>query len=89
MSYIDGRDVPGSHSTKTVWLRYSGGVVGIDFDELNAYIDEYNRSRLSVNFWYWFNWTAPIDVDVRGFSVLWNHNNSNMRFVHSIRGMNA
>ena len=62
---------------------------GIDFDELNCYIDEYNRSARLVNFWFWFNWTAPIDVDVHGFSELWNHNNPNMRFVHSIRGMNA
>lgn len=46
MSYIDGKNVPGSHSPFTVWLRHSGGyVVGVSFHLLNDYIQKYKIKR--------------------------------------------
>ncbi len=84
MSYIDGLNVPGSRSPYTVWLRCSGGVVGIDFRKLNKYITEYNRKKYKqiFSFWYWFSYQYYGDADyVDGFSALWNEHNANMNKV--------
>ena len=90
MSYIDGRNVPGSHSPYTVWLRRTGGrgVVGVSFKQLNKRIDEYNKKRYSrfVDFWPWYSYQEFSDVDeVEGFSALWNYGNANMTQVHVIK----
>lgn len=90
MSYLDGRNVPGSNSPYTVWL-LSGSfkVIGIDYHELNYMIDEYNRAGLArfVDFWPWFS-TEYFNNDdqVTGFSALWNDHNINMNQVHMIKG---
>lgn len=83
MSYIDGKNVPGSRSPYTVWLRACGHVVGIDYQELNKYIREYNRRGYNryFEFWSWFSNECDDIGDVDGFSVLWNEHNANMNKV--------
>ena len=88
MSYLDGKNVPGSHSPYTVWLRlYTGGVVGIDYRNLNDYIRLYNhRYYKYCDFWSWLSYEAFNDeYCVTGFSVLWNEHNINMRKVAQIK----
>lgn len=89
MSYIDGKNVPGSRSPYTVWLRHSGGfVVGISFYKLNDYIQKYNRKGFYkyFEFWSWFSYMEFNDSDaIVGFSALWNQNNANMNKVMAIK----
>ena len=89
MSYIDGKNVPGSHSPYTVWLRQSCGlVVGVSFHLLNDYIQKYNRKGYSrfFEFWPWFSYNEFGDADaIEGFSALWNNHNVNMNKVLPIK----
>lgn len=89
MSYLDGKNVPGSMSLYTVWLNVSGGVLGVDYQELNKYIRVYNQKKLDryVAFWPWYSEELFDDADyIHGFSVLWNQDNANMRKVLTIGG---
>ena len=90
MSYIDGRNVPGSNSPFTVWLlKNPSGVIGIDYRSLNRMIDIFNREGLArfVDFWPWISAEYFNNEDqVTGFSALWNDHNINMNQVHMIWG---
>lgn len=89
MSYLDGKNVPGSNSPNTVWLRkFPCGVFGMDYDELNDYIREYNKEVYKfLPFWYWFSeelhmkGILPDAHGVVAFDVLWNQGNVNMNKV--------
>ena len=93
MSYLDGKNVPGSSSPNTVWLRkFPSGVFGIDFDELNDYIREYNKDIYRfLPFWYWLSEELhlrdilPDAQDVVSFDVLWNQGNVNCNKVLVIK----
>lgn len=90
MSYLDGKNVPGSKSPYTVWLRGGTGfVLGIDYQELNKWISVYNKKHLEryVDFWPWFSDELFDDADyIHGFCAIWNNNNINMRKVLTIGG---
>lgn len=94
MSYLDGKKVPGSNSPKTVWLRkFPSGVLGIDFDELNDFIREYNNKRWYELIPFWECLTNELHLkdalpdaqDVVSFDVLWNQGNVNMNKVVVIK----
>lgn len=89
MSYIDGKNVPGSHSPFTVWIRHSGGyVVGVSFHLLNDYIQKYNKKGYSkyFEFWPWFSYNEFGDADaIEGYSALWNEHNANMNKLLTIK----
>lgn len=89
MSYIDGRNVPGSRSPYTVWLRSGvGTVVGMDYRTLNKYIDTYNKRGYyrMFDFWPWLSYEEFPDTDaVTGFSAVWNEHNVNMSQVKPIK----
>lgn len=75
-----------SHKTSYVWLITSyGGVQGFELDEINYYIDSYNKSsfRDCLDFWEWLY--ACYGFNVRGFSILCNEGNPLMSKVHSIK----
>lgn len=89
MSYLDGKNVPGSNSPFTVYLRcpYEHCVTGVDYRELNKYIREYNHGLYKYcDFW---NWLGEVcyngDVHPTGFDALWNYNNANLSRVITIR----
>ena len=89
MSYLDGKNVPGSMSPYTVWLRGGAGVLGIDYRELNKYIYTYNTQGLYkyLSFWAWFSKELFDDyAHISGYSVIWNRKNINMRKVLDIEG---
>ena len=73
-----------SHKTSYVWLLTSHGVQGFELDDLNYYIDFYNKSadRNYINFWEWMN--TCYGFDVHGFSYLWNDGNPLMSNIHPI-----
>ena len=82
MSYLDGKNVPGSNSPYTVWLRSVNPrcVVGIDYRNLNDLISLYNhRLYKYVDFWNWLSEEAYFgEYTVTGFDYLWNQHNPNM-----------
>lgn len=89
MSYLDGKNVPGSLSPYTVWVNVCGGVLGIDYREINKFISVYNKKQLYkyVAFWSWFSEELFDDPDyIHGFSALWNDHNTNMCKVLKIGG---
>ena len=92
MSYLDGKNVTGSMSPYTVWLRCGAGfVLGIDYQKLNKYIAVYNKKKLGryVDFWPWYSEEVFDNPDyIHGFSALWNQDNANMRKVLAIGGHN-
>ena len=84
MSYKDGKNVQGSHSPYTVWLKHIDSVVGVDYQELNRYIREYNAKHYSryFGFWGWYSYQEFGDATyIDGFSALWNDHNVNMEKV--------
>lgn len=84
MSYLDGKNVPGSNSPFIVWLKCTGGVAGVDYRKLNRYISEYNKKNYNryFDFWPWFSQQEFDDAYyVDGFSALWNDHNINMNRV--------
>lgn len=89
MSYLDGKNVPGSHSPFTVWLRHSGGyVVGVSFHLLNDYIQKYNKRGYNkyFEFWSWFSYNEFGDADaIEGYSASWNDHNANMNKLLTIK----
>lgn len=59
----------------TIWCRgyYVHGVVGIDLEEFKTYIEEFKTIyNDSIGFWWWLRYEK--DLDVEGFSALWNDN---------------
>ena len=53
-----------------IWLSVPGGVAGIDPEEINSIISEYNRTVYKYSdFWDFFRYESGIDA--RGFSF-WN-----------------
>ena len=69
-----------------VWLRIPGGVIGIDYRELNDYIQEYNSKHLYryVDFWPWLSYECFEDrEEIHGFSALNNPNISKVRTIKS------
>ena len=90
MSYKDGKNVPGSYSPYTVWLKSGNSVLGVDYRELNKYILKYNKKGLYkyVDFWNWLSYEMFDDSTcsiVSGFSALWNDKNINMTQVVMIK----
>lgn len=89
MSYRDGKNVPGSCSPYTVWLRSSSPacVVGIDYRNLNDYITMYNSGACKyVEFWSWLSCEAFFDeYTLVCFDPLWNDHNANMTQVIMIK----
>ena len=81
MSYKDGKNIPGSHSPCTVWLKHCDSVVGVDYRELHRYIREYNKKHYNryFDFWTWYSYEEFGDASyIDGFSALWNDHNENM-----------
>ena len=73
-----------------VWLMRGGrgGVLGIRSEELNKYIDQYNRHTcLLMDFWEWLS--LELDVVVTGFDCIWNQGNPQMSKVHIIKKVNV
>lgn len=84
MSFRDGKNVPGSQSPYTVWLKAGGSVVGVDYRELNKYIRIYNKKHYNryFDFWAWYSSEEYGDAFyIDGFSALWNDHNTNMERV--------
>lgn len=81
------KNIPGSRSPYTVWLSRPGGVVGMDYQELNHYIQLYNRGLYKyVEFFPWLSYEVFGDTDyITGFSALWNDHNPNMKYVEGIK----
>lgn len=81
MSYKDGKNVQGSHSPYTVWLKHCDSVVGVNYQELNQYIRKYNKKHYNryFDFWTWYSYEEFGDASyIDGFSALWNDHNENM-----------
>lgn len=74
-----------SHRTSYVWLRGFMCVVGFRLDELNNYIDRYNKSGRWLDFWKWLE--LEEGYDVHGFDYIWNEGNPLMSQVHLIKGV--
>ena len=94
MSYLDRKNIPGSNSPNTVWLRkFPSGVFGMDYETLNDYIREYNNNEYYkfLPFWYWLTEelhmedALPAGHDVVAFDILWNDGNVNLNKVYTIK----
>ena len=84
MSFRDGKNIPGSNSPYTVWLRAGGSVVGVDYRELNKYIRVYNKKHYNryFDFWGWYSSEEFGNASyIDGFFALWNDHNTNMERV--------
>ena len=68
-----------------VWLRVDFGVTGIEAEEMNEYIREYNGSYSCgiIDFWDWLRYEKGIDA--YGFSALWNDKNPQMNKLIKIK----
>jgi hypothetical protein len=64
------------YSHQFIWLRSNtSGVVGVNPDDMTAYITEYNKSfvRKYLSFWEWLE--CEKDIAAHGFDYLWNEGN--------------
>ena len=70
-----------------IWLSCPGYVTGWTLDELNKYINQYNREQIYKygNFFDWLNWMTGNREYYIGFSAIWNENNpllSKLAIIH-------
>ena len=72
-----------------VWLMRGGrGVLDIRSEELNNYIDQFNRHPCPLmDFWEWLSF--ELDDVVTGFDCIWNQGNPQMSKVHIIKKVDA
>ena len=70
-----------------IWLRVPGGVSGWDLDDLNEWIDKWNKQpqlHFFGTFWDWLSWKTG--ETYYGFSGLWA--SRLLEKVHRIKGGN-
>lgn len=74
-----------SHKTSYVWVSCDHCVQGFELDEINYYIDSYNKSndRYYMNFWEWLHFYYGFNA--HAFNYLWNEGNPLMSKVHRIK----
>ena len=74
-------------SDYVIWLSvYNGGVIGIDYRELNDYIYEFNKGRYYryCDFWNWLSYECFEDeIQITGLSALDQHNLDKLRRINA------